>query len=162
MRTTQGNMLLTKLVASSMEENTVNSGALSNMLESYSTEQPGMSAAVYSFIRKCGITKVSKRTLALADVAVKYFNNERIEMTDIEKLYISCPQCDEIMTYSGTEEEEVVYKCKVCGVLVNISIENAERYTSHEVYARGIYQEAYEPTESEQEWYNSEIGKERG
>lgn len=152
--------MLTKLVASSMEENAINGSALEHMLMTYSTERPGMSAAVYSFIRKCGITKVSKRTLALADIAVKYFNNERIEMTDIEKLYISCPQCDAIMVYDSAEKEEVVYKCKICGVSITIDAESAERYTSHEVYARGIYQEAHEPTESEQEWYNNEIEKE--
>lgn len=163
-RTATGSAILARLTASTMLDGVTDGRALEMLYDTYDYELPGVTRTVHDFIRKCGISKVSKRTIKLAEIAVDYFNNteRKIEMDDKKKLYIPCPMCDEIMDYKECDEDGadiITYECKVCGCSVTASIGNIEKYSSFEARSRGVYTErGDEPTEEQGELYYAELG----
>ncbi len=160
MNTTDGNAILLRLAASAMRDGSINSDAYCAMLVTYNYEHPGMANAIYSFIRACGITRVSKKTLKLAEIAIQYFNNEGVDMTKLKDLYVACPACNEVLTYISEDEanESVTYRCNECDVTLTMYIQTALQHATKEVAARGIFeQESSEPTPEEEEWYAKEV-----
>lgn len=165
-RTATGSAILARLAASTMLDGVTDGRALEMLYDTYDYELPGVIRMVHDFIRKCGISKVSKRTIKLAEIAVDYFNNteRKVEMDDKKKLYIPCPMCDEMMDYKECDEEDadiITYECRVCGCSITASISNIEEYSSIEARSRGVYAEQdCEPAEEQEELYYAELGNE--
>lgn len=178
MRTATGNAILARLAASTMLDNAVNAHELEALYDTYNYSLPGITRKIYDYIRKCGISKVSKRTIKLAELAIDYFNNteRKIEMTDLKKLYIPCPMCDEMMEYAedatpeyfdmdgvetktGEDYETVTYACRKCDCSITTLKEHIEMYATMIAKAHGIYtdEEDDQPTPEEEEDYYNEL-----
>lgn len=180
MRTATGNAILSRLVASTMLDGATSAYELEAMYDTYNYELPGMSRKVYDFIRKCGITKISKKTIKLAQLAVDYFDNKerKIDMTNLKDLYIPCPGCDTIMDYEEDAKPELIgidnpeilaaynahdtvtYVCKNCGCSITTLKDHIEQYATMVAEAHGVYNEdcSDEPTSEEEEEHRNELG----
>lgn len=175
MRTATGNAILSRLVASTMLDGATSAYELEAMYDTYNYELPGMSRKVYDFIRKCGIAKISKKTIKLAQLAVDYFDNKerKIEMTDLKDLYIPCPMCDAMMEYAGrgaqdgadlpeefAEHDTATYECKECKCSITMLEEHVEQYATMIAQTLGIYNEPDDdqPTPEEEEAHDNELG----
>lgn len=162
MRSATGNAILMRLVASTMLDKAVNAHALEALYDTYNYSLPGMARKIYDYIRSCGIPKVSKKTIKLAELAVDYFNNKerKIEMADLKNLYIPCPVCDEMMEYTedGEGDDTVTYTCKKCVCSVTTLKVHIEQYSTAMAEALGIYTSAddEQPTPEEEEAYYNE------
>ena len=174
-RTATGNAILIRLAASTMRDGVTNAHELEALYDTYNYDLPGITRKIHDFIRKCGIAKVSKRTIKLAELAIDYFDNKerKIEMTDMKDLYIPCPMCDAMMEYAGSTSpdgtdlsEELVghktatYECKECACSITMLEEHVEQYATMIAKAHGIYNEEDdgEPTPEEEEEYYNELG----
>jgi len=173
-RTATGNAILIRLAASTMRDGVTNAHELEALYDTYNYDLPGITRKIHDFIRKCGIAKVSKRTIKLAELAVDYFDDKerKIEMTDLKDLYIPCPICDAMMDYDENAKpddcevadgefdgyETVTYVCKNCDCSVTTLKIHIEQYATMAAEARGIYEEEYEPTPEEEEGYINELG----
>lgn len=166
MRTATGNIILIRLAASSIEDGTVNGEALEAVYDTYNYDFPGITRKIYDFIRMCGITKISKKTLRLAEIAIDYFDKteRKKEMEDYKKLYIPCPVCDDLMEYHSENDDDrtVTYSCKNCDVAITLQKVWASEYTSAEAYSRAVYDEfdPNAPTPEEEEAYYAAVGHE--
>jgi hypothetical protein len=160
MNTTDGNAILLRLAASAMQDGSINSDAYSTLLVTYNYGHPGMSSVIYDFIRACGITRVSKRTLKLAEIAIQYFNNKGVNMTEFKDLYIACQACNSVLTYISEDDtnDSVTYKCNECDITWTMRMSKALEYATQEVAARGVFEEKIsEPTREEEEWHEKEL-----
>lgn len=175
MRTATGNAILIRLAASTMRDGATNAHELEALYDTYNYDLPGITRKIYDFIRKCGIAKVSKKSIKLAELAVDYFNNteRKIEMTNLKDLYIPCPMCDEMMEYvEGAdpelgdsaedfgEHETVTYECKRCECSITTLKKDIEAYATMMAQAHGVYNEpdGELPTPEEEEEYYDELG----
>lgn len=164
MNTATGNAILIRLAASAMYDGTINSDAYRKLLVMYNNEYKDMVSAVYEFIRSCGITQVSKKTLKLAEIAIKYFRSEGVEMTDLKELYVECPACCGVMQQvnENNDTNSITYKCVRCEASIIVSQDNISEYVSSEMQARAIFEDLhYEPTEEEEKWYEEELANDR-
>lgn len=175
-RTATGNAILIRLAASTMRDGVTNAHELEALYDTYDYGLPGITRKIHDFIRKCGISKVSKRTIKLAQLAVDYFDNKerKIEMADLKNLYIPCPICDAMMDYDegakpdgggvadGELEayETITYVCKNCDCSITTLKIHIEQYATMAAEANGIYNEEGndEPTPEEEEGYYNELG----
>lgn len=183
-RTATGNAILIRLAASTMLDGATNTHELEALYDAYDYEYPDISRKVYDFIRKCGISKVSKRTIKLAQLAVDYFENKerKFDMTNLKDLYIPCPGCDTMMVYEEgakpklvngdgsevdaemsavfNEYDTVTYVCEHCGCSITTLRDNIEQYATMIAEAHGIYNEEYSsaPTPEEEEEERNELG----
>lgn len=173
-RTATGNAILIRLVASTMLDGVTNAHELEAMYDTYDYDLPGMVRKIHDFIRKCGLSKVSKKTIKLAEIAVDYFNNteRKIEMTNLKDLYIPCPMCDEMMDYVEEAEVEpneeasdfdgqdtVTYECKRCQCSITTLAKDIEAYATMAAKAHAIYTEQDdEPTPEEEDAHYSGLG----
>lgn len=174
-RTATGNAILIRLVASTMQDGATNAHELEALYDTYNYDLPGITRKIYDFIRKCGIAKVSKKTIKLAKLAVDYFDNKerKIEMVDLKDLYIPCPMCDAMMEYVGNtisdnsdlsedsvDNDAVTYECKECECSITMLKEHVEQYATMAAEAHGIYNEQDDetPTPEEEEEYSDEFG----
>lgn len=175
MRTATGNAILIRLAASTMRDGATNAHELEALYDTYNYDLPGVTRKIHDFIRKCGIAKVSKRTIKLAQLAIDYFDNKerKIEMADLKDLYIPCPMCDAMMEYIGKGEPHgsdlpddfvghgtATYECKECECSITMLEEHVEQYATMIAQAHGIYNEPddYQPTPEEEEAHDNELG----
>lgn len=159
-RTVTGNAILMRLAASTMIDGATNAYGLEALYDAYDYGYPGISRKIYDFIRKCGVTKVSKRTIKLAQLAVDYFDKKerKFEMTDMKDLYIPCPGCNSMMRYDEDakpilydkhgnrvenkefdEQDTVTFVCDECDCSITTLKDHIEKYATALAEAAGIY-----------------------
>lgn len=155
-RTSDGNVVLSRLVCSIMAESRFDAEKLQNLYSFYGSDIKSMEKCIRELIYSCEIKKLSWRTFGLANLAIRYFKkiieeNGGTDMATLiemgESLFIICPNCGSVMEHSKTipsvdEMTSVfLYECKDCDCLLEVAESQVEHYSSIENVSEDIFGE---------------------